>query len=118
MIRTIPYNTEDMHEALKNAKRFRWVALIAAFVLGVGTVFYHYVESLSWLDAVYFSTITLTTIGYGDITPKTEIGKLFTIFYVLFGVGVIAAILNILVKGAATRRIEKYKSRHGGSDPE
>ena len=106
-----------MHEALDSAKRFRWVALIAAMILGTGTVFYHYVESLTWLDALYFSTITLTTIGYGDITPKTEIGKLFTIFYVLFGVGIIAAILNIMVKGAATRRIEKFKQRHGGDEP-
>lgn len=105
-----------MNEALHSAKRFRWVALIAAIILGAGSVFYHYVENLSWLDAIYFSTITLTTIGYGDITPKTDLGKLFTIFYVLFGVGVIAAILNIMVKGAATRRIEKFKKRHGGGD--
>lgn len=105
-----------MHEALRSAKRFRWVALIAALILGFGTIFYHYIENLSWLDAAYFSTITLTTIGYGDIVPKTEIGKLFTIFYVLFGVGIIAAILNILVKGAATRRIEKFRARHTDID--
>lgn len=105
-----------MNNALNTAKRFRWVLLIAVSILGVGTVFYHYVEHLGWLDAAYFSTITLTTVGYGDITPKTELGKFFTIFYVLFGVGVIAAILNIMVKGAATRRIEKFKQRHGGND--
>lgn len=100
-----------MNGALRTARRFRWVAFIAVFVLSIGTVFYHYTESLTWLDALYFSTITLTTIGYGDIVPKTEIGKLFTIFYVLFGVGIIAATLNVLVKGAATHRIERYQAR-------
>jgi voltage-gated potassium channel Kch len=106
----------DIHDKLRSAKRYRWVALIAASIIGLGTVFYHFVERLSWLDSWYFSTITLTTIGYGDITPKTEIGKLFTIFYVLFGVGVIATILNIMVKGAATRRIERFKKRHSEDD--
>lgn len=98
-------------QRLQSAKRFRWVGFVAVFVLGVGTVFYHFVEKLTWLNAIYFSTITLTTVGYGDITPQTEIGKLFTIFYVLLGVGIIATTLNILVKGAATHRIEKIHSR-------
>lgn len=105
-----------MNDTLRTAKRFRWVAMIGGLTLGVGTVFYHFQESLSWLDSLYFSTITLTTIGYGDIVPHTPLGKLFTIFYVLLGVGIIAAVLNILVKNAGERRIEKFKSRHGGKD--
>lgn len=100
-----------MHDTIESAKRFRWVASLAASVLGLGTVFYHAVENLSWLDALYFSTITLTTVGYGDITPKTNLGKLFTIFYVLFGVGIIAATLNVLLRGAAERRIQKRRAR-------
>ncbi|MFO0955728.1 MAG: potassium channel family protein [Candidatus Saccharibacteria bacterium] len=103
----------NINQTLATAKRFRWVALIGAALLGIGTVFYHFQEKLSWLDSLYFSTITLTTIGYGDIVPHTPLGKLFTIFYVLIGVGVIAAILNILVKGAAQRRIERFSSKHG-----
>lgn len=101
----------DIHDRLKSAKRYRWVALIAVSVLGLGTVFYHFVEKLSWLDSWYFSTITLTTVGYGDITPQTALGKLFTTFYVLFGVGIIGATLNILVRGAAERRIQKRRER-------
>lgn len=102
----------DAQNKLESAKRYRWVALIAIVVLGLGTVFYHFVENLSWLDSWYLSTITLTTVGYGDITPKTDLGKLFTIFYVLFGVGIIAATLNILVRGASERRIQKHRERH------
>lgn len=103
----------SINDAVASAKRFRWVAMIGALLLGTGTVFYHFQEGLNWLDSIYFSTITLTTVGYGDITPHTPLGKVFTIGYVLVGVGIIAAVLNILVKGAAQRRIERFSSKHG-----
>lgn len=100
-----------MENTVSTVRRFRVVAGIAATTIGIGTVAYHFIEGWNWLDSVYFSTITLTTIGYGDYTPTTNFGKLFTIFYVLIGVGIIAATLNILLKSAAARRIDKYRSR-------
>lgn len=84
---------------------------IVIFVISAGSVFYHHVEKLAWLDSVYFSVITLTTVGYGDITPHTDPGKIFTIFYVLIGVGIIATSLNLLVRSAAQRRVEKHQER-------
>jgi voltage-gated potassium channel Kch len=51
----------------------------------IGTVFYRTVEGWSWLDAVYFSVVTIATVGYGDITPQTAIGKIFTIGYIFLG---------------------------------
>lgn len=83
------------------------VLLTGATALGTGTVFYHHVEQLKWLDSVYFSVITLTTVGYGDITPKTDAGKIFTIFYVLIGIGVIAGTANYLLRHALNRRWDK-----------
>lgn len=67
------------------------------------TMVYHFVEGWSYLDAAYFSVMTISTVGYGDITPVTTIGKLFTIFYVLCGLGVFVAaataIAESLLKG-------------------
>ncbi len=93
------------------ALKFKWVVLTALSVIGTGTIFYHYFMPLKWLDALYFSVITITTVGYGDIHPTNDITKIFTIFYVLIGVGIIAASLNIIVRAAAQRRIEKQKSK-------
>ena len=83
------------------------VLVIGVVALGTGTVFYHHMEQLKWLDAIYFSVITLTTVGYGDITPKTDAGKIFTIFYVLIGIGMLAGVANFLLRSALNRRIEK-----------
>ena len=88
------------------------IVIIGMSVLSIGVVFYHHVEHLKWLDALYFSVITLTTVGYGDIVPTTDLGKLFTVFYVLIGVGIIAATANYLLRRTFTRRIEIRQERH------
>jgi hypothetical protein len=85
-------------------KQLVGVGITALAVLGAGAIFYHFVEDLKWLDAFYFCTITLTTVGYGDITPHTDAGKLFTMLYVLIGIGIIATFANLLIKQSMIRR--------------
>ncbi len=55
-------------------------------LVGIGTVVYHILEKWSWLVSFYFSVCTLTTVGYGDYYPTTDISRLFTAVYVLAGV--------------------------------
>ena len=83
---------------------FRAIALMVVVLLGVGTVFYSNVEGWSALDAMYFSLITLTTVGYGDLTPRTVEGKLFTMVYLVLGIGVIVSFANRIARGARTHR--------------
>jgi voltage-gated potassium channel Kch len=63
------------------------IALVIIIYI-LGTVFYHYIEGWSYLESVYFVTMTITTIGYGDFVPKTEIGMVFSIFLALIGISV------------------------------
>jgi voltage-gated potassium channel len=51
----------------------------------IGTLFYSLQEGWSLIDAFYFNVTTLTTVGLGDLTPKTPIGKLFTVGYIFRG---------------------------------
>jgi hypothetical protein len=67
----------------------RALLLLSAAVLAIGVLFYTSVEGWSVLDAVYFCVVTLGTVGYGDITPTTNIGKFFTIIYIIFGLVII-----------------------------
>jgi hypothetical protein len=67
----------------------RALLMVATVVLAIGIVFYMRVEGWSLLDAIYFCVVTLGTVGYGDITPSTSLGKLFTVIYIIMGLGVI-----------------------------
>lgn len=66
------------------------------FILFIGTMVYHNLEGWGYLDSLYFSIITLTTVGYGDFSPQTTGGKMFTIFYIFLGIGIILAFINTL----------------------
>lgn len=82
---------------------FRVLLGLTILTLSVGTVFYHFVEGFSWLDAYYFSVVTLATVGYGDLTPHTNFGKLFTTFYIFIGVGIITTFITYTVRRRSSR---------------
>lgn len=52
-------------------------------VLLIGTIFYHFAEGFRWIDMLYFSVIALATVGFGDFTPSTDLGKVF-LFFIFF----------------------------------
>jgi len=62
----------------------------------VGICMYTQIEGWSFIDSLYFCVTTLTTVGYGDLGPKTKGAKLFTCLFVLVGIGLIGAALGIV----------------------
>ena len=75
-------------------EEYRDLLVTTIIILAIGTVVYHYLEGWNYLDSLYFSVVTLTTIGYGDFHPVTDMGKLFTIFYIVVGIGMILGFIN------------------------
>jgi hypothetical protein len=85
----------------------------AVSAIAVGTVVYSWLEHWDWLDALYFSVVTLATVGFGDLHPTTNEGKAFTIFYIIFGVGIIAG----FVSEVARRRRDRAPVENEASSP-
>ena len=62
------------------------LGIMVGCLIIIGTLFYSLFEGWSYFDSLYFTVMTLTTVGYGDMVPTTPESKLFTIFFVLGGV--------------------------------
>lgn len=95
---------------LKDPK-FRSLLYSAAVTLSVGTIFYHTVEGWGWIDSFYFSVVTLATVGYGDFTPKTDLGKIFTVIYLFTGIGILLGFVNPIGEYIVDRRYQKMEER-------
>ncbi len=89
--------------------QYRSMLVWVGILLGIGTLFYNNVEGWGWLDSLYFCVVTLGTVGFGDLTPTTELGKAFAILYIFLGLGFIGTFVSMLAKermAIAEERIE------------
>ena len=82
---------KKLFRGLRVALRDGRVKSILAFTIAIvlwASVFYRYVEGWSWLDSIYFSVVTISTVGFCDFSPETAAGKIFTMFYIVIGLGI------------------------------
>jgi voltage-gated potassium channel len=57
---------------------------------------FHNLENWSYIDSFYFSSITLTTVGFGDLVPTHNISKIITSIYTILGVGTFLFCLGVV----------------------
>lgn len=76
-------------------------ALAVAYILFTALVMYNIEPDTfkTYLDAVYWATVSLTTVGYGDLTPVTNLGKLICVISAIVGVGIIALPSGVIAAG-------------------
>ena len=89
---------------------FRTLFILVVVLLLTGMLFYARVEGWGWLDSLYFSVTTLTTVGYGDLSPSTPASKIFTMVYILLGIGIIVGFLERV----ATHALKPGDSKKSG----
>lgn len=102
-VRSLLYSLRD--------PKFRGLVLFTLIIILSGTVFYHNTEKWSYLDALYFCIVTLATVGYGDFVPKTTPGKIFTMIFIILGIGAFLAFVNAILTDVAKRHSEKRTGR-------
>ena len=81
-----------------NTFRIRYAILAVFVAIAVGAVGFHLIEDWPLLDSLYVATQTVTTVGYGDVAPRTFAGKLFSTIFMLVGVGVVLFALTSTVQ--------------------
>lgn len=69
---------------------------ILIIIILAGTFAYHSVEGWRYLDSLYFTVVTVTTIGYGDFAPVTDTGKIITIIFPFLGIGIAFYLFSML----------------------
>ncbi|MEK6887324.1 MAG: potassium channel family protein [Candidatus Aenigmatarchaeota archaeon] len=79
---------------MKTARKIEVVATTIVAVMILGTVAYHNLEGWGYVDSFYFTGVTVTTIGYGDLHPTTALSKIFTVFFAFGGVGIMLFALS------------------------
>ncbi len=87
--------------------------MLLSFVLvGFGSIGYMSIEQWSFIDALYMTIITLTTVGYGEVNPVTFQGRIFTVVLIVLGgsyfLYMVGSVMQFLVEG----RIRKVLGRH------
>lgn len=97
---------------------FRALGFLVSVLVTSGTIFYWQAEGWSVVDSLYFSVITLTTVGYGDLAPTSTGGKLFTVAYILLGLGLLVSFLSMIARHAIDLRVERQSRRKASGDPE
>jgi voltage-gated potassium channel Kch len=80
-------------------KEFQVIFVLIIAILLSGTIFYTKVEGLSVIDSLYFCFVTLSTIGHPDFVPETAFGKIFTMIYILAGIGLFFGLIVRIGRG-------------------
>ncbi len=95
--------------------------LVASIVilLLLGTALFHKLEGWSWVDSFYFTGVTLTTVGFGDITPTLPLTKVLTVFFAFMGISIVLFSMTIFAKmylelgqekiGSKVRNLKNFK---------
>ena len=107
------------------ANKLKIALSILLTILIIGTIGFYFIEEWSLVDSFYSTITTMATVGYGDFTPKTTQGKIFTVFIIIFGVGtmlysfgLISEVIiedrlrRILGRGKLEKMIDKMKNHY------
>lgn len=91
--------------------RLRWIWLSITTVLVAGTLGFHLIEDYPLLDAFYMTLTTVTTIGYGEIHPLSQRGRIFNSILIFFGVGIMLHAIGVMTRALIEREFGELLGR-------
>lgn len=85
-------------ELYQQLRPFRVPLISVVLAMMFGTLGYIFIDGMSLSDAIYQTGITFTTVGFGEIAPISELGRLFTVTLIIVGFGVFSFSIGVLVQ--------------------
>lgn len=83
--------------------KFYLALFLLIFVFALGVLGFRLITAMSWIDAIYMTVITVTTVGYGEVIPLGETGRLFTVFLIIISVFVFAYAISVITEYILSR---------------
>lgn len=94
-------------------RRLAIILSIPIVLFFVGTMGYMLIEGWNFVDAFYMTTISLTTVGFGEVRPLSPLGRIFTVFLLLAGVSTVAyglsTAVELLVAGDLVQQLRRRR---------
>ncbi len=91
---------------------FRLPLILTILIMLIGTVGYMVIDKFPLMDAIYQTGITFTTVGYGEIRPISDAGRIFTISLIIFGFVVFSIAVGIIAEVVKKGELQKtFKER-------
>ncbi|MBU2920174.1 potassium channel protein [Winogradskyella psychrotolerans] len=86
--------------------------MMLVFLLCIGVLGYRFISGYQWLDAIYMTVITVTTVGFAEVIPLDPQSKIFTIFLILTSVVIVGYAISIITDYILSRNnFEDIKQR-------
>jgi voltage-gated potassium channel len=92
-----------------NTNGFLNVIYLSSVLIVISAMIYSYAENVPYIDAFWWALVTITTVGYGDISPATPLGRVAAIILMILGIGFI---------GMLTSTITEYFNKNNNEDEE
>src|SRR5437899_1764609 len=98
-------------ESMKSLGKIRLLLLMVGLLIAIGTAGFHWIEEWSWFDSLYMVITTISTVGYFEVHTLSFHGRLFNIFLIIAGVGMVFFAIGILTQVLLEFELDKVFGR-------
>ncbi|MBD7914030.1 two pore domain potassium channel family protein [Clostridium sp. Sa3CUN1] len=92
--------------------KFNYLLIVTTIIIVLGAVIISLLEDMTFGDAIWWSFVTFTTVGYGDVLLTTSLGRLVAIILMIFGIGFIGITTSTIAAYIVNKDIRRDKKRN------
>jgi voltage-gated potassium channel len=96
---------------LKPARNLELIALALLVLFALSTAGFHFIEGWPWFDSFYMVLITVSTIGYSEVHPLTDSGRIFNVFVIIVGVGLVFLLIGAVAQALLEFELGRFFGR-------